>query len=259
MSYSEFLKKNIFKTDEFYSFNLLFKNLKQINRLNFKHIAILERSHIYFGKSIFSPLIHSQIKSLIDYNFYKKPDSRNGYQTKWLDKINFKFDHSEYLITDHIGEFDFDFKSIDCECLIIPNVLHHCSNFDKLVSYFSKKFPKLKYIYIFDSYLRENHQHPYDFARHNLSSLECILKKHSYNIYKQEETGNAFDAMLYIFSQSKKILGKSENIEIKNKINKLIPLLNKKKHYIKWRKLGRKYATLTTAYSVTFINNKTAN
>jgi len=50
-----------------------------------------------------------------------------------------------------------------------------------------------------------------------------------------------------------------KTIEIKNKINKLIPLLNKKKHYIKWRKLGRKYATLTTAYSVIFKNNKTAN
>ena len=50
--------------------------------------------------------------------------------------------------------------------LIITNALHHISNFDLMMKKICKIMPNLNKIYIYDSYLREGHQSPNDYARH---------------------------------------------------------------------------------------------
>ncbi len=250
MNYKTFAKKNIFKTDEFYQFNLLFNDIDKINKMNFKHIAILERSHIYNGFSIFSPLIRSKSVSIIDYQFSKMIKKRIGYQYKWIEKLEYKFLKSEFLIKDDLKKFIFNFKKIDCDLLIIPNVLHHCSDFKLLLKYLLKKMPYIKYIYIFDSYLREGHQHPFDYARHTPSSIEKIFSDLNIRTFKINKIGNAFDVLLYFISQSKVLLDNNENKNLKNKFNEIIPLLKSKRKSKKWEDLGRKYASLNSAYSI---------
>ena len=58
IEYEKFLKEKVFKTKEFYQFNLLFKDIKKLNKKNFKHGAILERSYMYDNRSIFIPLFN---------------------------------------------------------------------------------------------------------------------------------------------------------------------------------------------------------
>ena len=135
-------------------------------------------------------------------------------------------------------------------------MLHHCSNFSLLMDDLIKKMPKLKYLYIFDSYLRESHQFPDDFCRYTTSALDVLLADKGFkNIYKKE-IGNAFDAILYFISQSEKILEHKDNLQLKKIINKLIPLLKDKNNLKKWRGLRRKHASLSTAYSMFFKKNK---
>jgi len=255
MNYKNFLKKNIFKTDEFNQFNLMIDDFNKINKLNSKHIAILERTFIYSGYSIFSPLILSKKVSIIDYNFKNMKESRKGYQLDWIKNTKYKFIKSQYSIKDCLNDFKFSFKSIDCDFLMIPNVLHHCSDFTLLIKKIIIKFPNLKYIYIFDSPLREIHQYPYDFARHTPSSIENILIKSRFKKIYYKDIGNAFDVLLYFISQSKKILSNNENIKIKKQIDKIVPILRENRNLKKWQNLGRKHAKLYSAYSMIFKKN----
>ena len=44
IEYEKFLKEKVFRTDEYNQFNLLFEDIKKLNKQNFKHAVILERS-----------------------------------------------------------------------------------------------------------------------------------------------------------------------------------------------------------------------
>tara|TARA_Y100001970_G_C14119901_1_gene795684 strand:+ start:236 stop:1003 length:768 start_codon:yes stop_codon:yes gene_type:complete len=252
MIYKNFLKKNIFKTDEYDQFNLLFNDFEKINKMKLKHVMILERSHIYNGFSIFSPLIKTKTISVVDYRFKNISNNRVGYQYNWIKDSRYNFVKSKYLITDCFNSFNFNFKKNDCEFLLIPNVLHHCSDFQKMLKNLLKRLPKIKYIYIFDSSLRETHQYPFDYARHTPSSIKNIMFNFKFKNLSLKETGNAFDVLLYFISQSKKILANKENSYLNNQIKKIVPELKRKRKLKKWQNLGRKYAKLNSAFSMIF-------
>ena len=76
MNYKKFLNNDIFKIDEFNQFKLLINDFEKINKYNFLHIGIIERSYIYSGKSIFSPMIKSKNISVIDYQYINMANHR---------------------------------------------------------------------------------------------------------------------------------------------------------------------------------------
>ena len=47
----------------------------------------------------------------------------------------------------------------------------------KLIEIILSKSKKVKYFYIFDSYLREEHQEPNDYARFTISGLKHLMLK----------------------------------------------------------------------------------
>lgn len=251
--YIEFLKKNIFKTSEYLQFELLINDLHKISKKNSLHFAIIERSYLYGGRSIFYPLFEQSKKvTLFSYEFNKFEKSRKSTQINWIKKFDYNFKKYDYKIIDKIGDIDFNFKNKNCEFILIPNIVHHCSNFNQLITKIKKKFNKLKYIYIFDSSIRETHQFPYDFERQTPSSIDIIMKKNGLHKIYNKEIGNVFDVMLYVISQSKKILSNNLNDKINSKIKQLEPLLLEKRSNKKWRNLGRKYAKFYTAYSMIY-------
>lgn len=251
--YFEFLKKNIFKTNEYLQFELLLNDLKNIRKKKSVHYGIIERSYLYGGRSIFYPLFEKSKKvTIFSYEFSKFEKSRKSTQIDWIKKTNYNFKQFDYKVVDKIGKIEFNFKNKDCEFILIPNIVHHCSNFNQLITKIKKQFNKLKYIYIFDSSIRETHQFPYDFERQTPSSIDIIMKKNGLHKIYNEEIGNVFDVMLYVISQSKKILSNSSNNKINSKIRQLEPLLIEKRSSKKWRNLGRKYAKLYTAYSMIY-------
>ena len=91
MRYKRFLETKIFKIDEYYQFKLLIDDLYGINKYKFSHIAIIERSFIYSGKSIFSPIFKAKNISIIDYQFKSMQKSRKGLQAEWIEKENYNF------------------------------------------------------------------------------------------------------------------------------------------------------------------------
>jgi len=255
MNYKKFLNNDIFKIDEFNQFKLLINDFEKINKYNFLHIGIIERSYIYSGKSIFSPMIKSKNISVIDYQYINMANHRKGYQNDWIKNIDFNFLTANHKIVDCLNDFKFSFKNLDCDFLLMPNIIHHCSDFPLLIRKIIKIFPKLKFLYLFDSPLRETHQYPYDFARQTPNSIDNIMKKNSFKKVYSNDIGNAFDVLLYFISQSNKILEKKVNRKIFDNIKKIEPLLKKNRNQKKWQNLGRSYAKLFTAYSMIYKKN----
>ncbi len=251
--YINFLKNNIFKVDEYNQFNLLIDDFKIINSFRCKHFGLIERTYLYKGLSIFSPALDNRKKiTVFNYNFKNFLPKRVGTQYKWLKKSRYNFIHYHYDIIDEFNNFKFNFIDIKCDFIIIPNVVHHCSNFELLINLLVQKLPNLKYIYIFDSALRETHQFPYDFARQTPSSINSIMKKVNFKKIYYKEIGNAFDVILYFLSQSKTIINNSSNKKIKNITDQIIPLFKNKRNISKWKGLGRDYAKLYSAYSMIY-------
>ena len=252
-SYIQFLKEKIFKTEEYLQFNLLLKDLLKLKKYKCNHFGIIERSYLYDGLSIFSPIYNKKkIVTIFDYNFKNFNKNRIGAQKNWIGNYKFNFTESKYKIIDEIGKVKLNFKNIDCDIILIPNVVHHCSNFDELIKQIKIKFKKIKYIYIFDSPIRESHQYPYDFERQTPSSIDKIMKKYHFNKIYYNDIGNVFDVMLYIISQGRVILDKKENKNLSNQVNKLIPLLKNNRNKKKYQNLGRKHARMYSAYSMIY-------
>lgn len=253
INYEKFLKKNIFKTDEYFQFELLFKDFKKLNNIKYKHAAILERSYMYDNKSIFIPLLKKSKKNTsIDFKI-KNHKNRRSIQDSFLKDLKIDLPKSTFWIKDLENKFVSNFKTLDNDLLIIPNSLHHISNFNLMLSKIDILMPKLKYIYIFDSYLREGHQSPNDYCRYTTYSLISLLNLYKFKDINVRETGNVFDAILYLFSQSKELLKNKElkgiySVYNKDLKNKLLAERDKKK----WVGLGRKYAKMNTAYSILF-------
>lgn len=253
VEYEKFLKEKVFKTNEYNQFNLLFKDIKKLNKQNFKHGVILERSYMYDNLSIFTPLFKKNKKMTSINYLIKASNKRIGIQNKFIDNLNFNLEKSELWIKDNENSFTSNFKILDNDFLIIPNALHHISDFDLLMKKICRIMPNLKKIYIYDSYLREAHQSPNDYARHTIHSLKIIMKRYNFKSQDIKETGNVFDGILYLFSQSSVLLKNKELKNIKNIFEKYLKkdLINHRDKK-KWVSLGRKYATMTTAYSITF-------
>jgi hypothetical protein len=254
--YINFLKKNVFKIDEYNQFNLMFDDFKNFNKLNYKHCAILERNYMYNNKSIFAPLLDKKHKlTSIDFRI-DQSHKRIGIQNNFIKNINYKFIESEFYIQDLENKYSSNIKKLDNDLLLIPNSLHHISNLNLLMKKISILMPKLKYIYIFDSYLRESHQAPNDYCRYTTFALETLMKLYNYKSIKINETGNIFDAIMYLFSQSKNLLENKELKKIKLIYeNELMNELKKERIKKKWVLLGRKYAKMNTAYSIIFKKN----
>lgn len=250
--YSDFLKKEIFKVSEYHQFNLLFDSLSNFKYAENEHVAILERSYIYNGKSIFAGLVDAKDITIVDYKTEQSSD-RSGYQSSWVDNSNFEYPLASAFVKDTGQNHEIGFKSLNCETLLIPNVLHHCRDFPHLAEKLTAAMPDLQRIYIFDSYLRENHQNPDDFCRYTPSALSNAMEKLGFKTEKLEEIGNIFDAILYFISQANVVLEAPELSDLKTLVKgDLVPRLREIREDEKYRPLGRPFATASTAYAMTF-------
>lgn len=250
--YADFLRNEIFKTEEFAQFELMFSSLGGMDFAPGSHVAILERSFIYDGQSIFAGLVPAAQVTVIDYRPISAKD-RAGYQAGWIEASGYDYPRSTACILDTGTDHELDFEIMDCDTLLIPNVLHHCRNFPGLMQKLSSAMPKLKRVYLFDSPLRENHQAPDDFCRYTPAALEDALRPLEFTLSDLQETGNIFDAILYFISQAKVPLTAPELSDVKQLMDEtLVPRLREIRSDEAFRPLGRPYASATTAYAVTF-------
>jgi len=247
----KYLRKNVFKTEEYYQFELLFQQAREIEREAQGPVGILERAYIYNGKSIFSSIFSKITVEPIDYRPVSA-NERQGFQTTWIEQAGLKCQTAKSSVTDKGKKFCFKIKNKKLKTILIPNVVHHCRDLLSLIKGLKKCLPRLNKIYIFDSYIRECHQDPDDFCRYTPAALIKLLKLTGFRLQNRKETGNIFDCILYFISQAEKNLQYPENKILKNKIQKMIPLLKDKRKNIKYRALGRKHASAATAYAIKF-------
>lgn len=230
----------------------MFELFDSINTHTLGNIGLLERSFIYEGRSIFAPLLINNEPIIIDY-ITKSATERKGFQTAWLDKLDFTLPVATASIVDDGSVCSSSGLNIDINSLIIPNVLHHCRDFSSVLELIDGLNPNLEKIFIFDSYIREQHQYPDDFCRYTVPALDDTLSKFGFDRTEVSEYGNIFDGMLYLIEQARVILNNnSELFEIKNKLNEVAPLLESVSDLEEYRSLGRPYASYSSAYSVVF-------
>lgn len=252
-AYIDFLKQKIFKVSEYDQFELFFDELKNFLEPCSGEVAIVERSYIYGGRSLFAPLISTVAKPVvIDYR-PDSADSRSNYQGSWLDQSGFDFPQADQSVLDLGTGYRFSFNQLDSDTLLIPNVLHHCRDFRSLMSNMQAAMPDLKRVFVFDSYLREGHQTPDDFCRYTPSALESVMRALGFGRVTLRETGNIFDGLLYLISQARwQLENASELNDLRISIDAIVPQLRSIRRDERYRSLGRPHAFLSTAYAMTF-------
>lgn len=251
--YVEFLKKEIFKVEEYNQFKLLFESLGKLLETCSGEVVILERSYIYGGRSIFAPLVQEPACPIvIDYRPVSA-DTRSNYQGSWIENCGFEFPQATESVRDLGTGYCFSFESINADTLIIPNVLHHCRDFPGLMANLQAALPNLRRVFIFDSYLREAHQTPDDFCRYTPSALTLVMRAQGFGQVKLQETGNVFDGILYLISQARWLLENAPELaQLNQSIAEIIPRLRHIRDKECYRALGRPNAFLSTAYALSF-------
>lgn len=251
--YLQFLKTEIFKTEEYHQFNLLFDAALEFLSNTSGQVAILERSYIYGGRSLFAQLVSPASRAIvIDYRPLSA-ETRANFQGSWLDESEFSFQRAANSITDLGSDYHFSFERLDAQALIIPNVLHHCRDFPSMMKSLESLIPSLRHIFIYDSYLREGHQTPDDYCRYTPSALKCVMRELGFEESNLTETGNIFDGILYLLSQAEWQLETYKELsDLRSSLNSIVPRLRGIRSDPKYRFLGRPYAYLSTAYAMSF-------
>lgn len=252
-SYVDFLRHKIFKVAEYDQYELFFDAVGPFLEPCCGEVAIIERSYIYGGRSLFAPLVSAAARPVvIDYR-PESADGRSNYQGSWLDQSGFDFPQAAETVFDLGTGYRFSFNHLGSDTMLIPNVLHHCRDFPLLMSKMQAAMPDLRRVFVFDSYLREGHQTPDDFCRYTPSALESVMRALGFGKVTLRETGNIFDGLLYLISQARWQLDNAPELnDLRSSIDAIVPQLRMIRRDERYRLLGRPHARLSTAYVMTF-------
>lgn len=252
-AYVEFLKHEIFKVTEYDQFELFFDAVRPFLEPCCGEVAIVERSYIYGGRSLFAPLVPAVARAVVIDFRTKSADKRSNFQGSWLERSGFDFPHATETVIDSGTGYRLSFNHLDSDSLLVPNVLHHCRDFPSMMSSMQAAMPSLRRVFVFDSYLREGHQIPDDFCRYTPSALESVMRALGFDKVTLRETGNIFDGLLYLISQARWQLDNAPELnDLRSSIDAIVPQLRLIRRDERYRSLGRPHASMSTAYAMTF-------
>ena len=150
--YQSYLEDTVFKTNELGQFTILFDLFRYLNNSE-QNLAILERSYIFGGLSIFAGLAPDASPQIIDFR-PRSSKERTGFQQGWLDIEKFNFPRSTGEIVEHADEIIIQKDWMSSEALVLPNVRHHSFDLRRLIRTILLHSQTVKRVYFFDSYLR---------------------------------------------------------------------------------------------------------
>lgn len=247
--YVDFLQNSVFKTKEQGQFSILFELFDYIDRHE-NSLSILERSYIYDGMSIFAGLAPNTNPQVIDY-IPNQSSSRTGFQKSWLNECHFHFPRSTGEIIEKDSDIAVTKNWKGTEAFVLPNVIHHCCDLNLLLKEITSHGQLTERIYIFDSYLREEHQVPDDYCRYTPAAIDFIMKRIGYRKFWETEYGNVFDGILYLSQQAQVIVDSYQELsDIRNTLAVLNSQLQLVKNDKKYVTLGRKHARMVTSYAL---------
>ena len=243
------LRREVFFTEKKWPhFDILFKNIKQISKKLKRDSVIvsLERGNLYGNISLLAPFFENKKFISVDCSG-KEILKRGSYNKKYVSNkkiikipIDYHFDHKRIKLKKNLAD-----------CVIIPNLIHHINDHDKLFKQIKKILKKNGFLYIFEPLLRELHQIPEDYLRYTPYGLEYKLKKFGFKKFKSQVSGGPFTAIAYCWDQAlqyipKNIRDKKTKWFYKKHFKSLITMEKKYK-----KNLVRKNTSFPVSFSLT--------
>ena len=242
IQHENILRKEVFFVEKKWPhFDILFKNIKQISKRLKKNSVVvsLERGSLYGNISLFAPFFFNQKFISIDCSG-KKILKRGFYNKKYVSNekiIKIPIDH-------HFNHKNIKLKNNIADCIIVPNLIHHINDHNKLFVKIKKILKRNGFLYIFEPTIRELHQIPEDYIRYTPYGLEDRLKKIGFKRFEHEVSGGPFTAIAYCWDQALQYLPPS----LRNKKSKWFY----NKHFKSLIKLERKYKKNLVRKNTTF-------
>jgi SAM-dependent methyltransferase len=197
----DFLKEKFYKVETNWpQFKILFEELESVvNSISSeKKVLILERSYFYGGWTLFSPIFHKQKVVSIDC-VINNQDDRWGAQESWLEDdrcVKWRPD----FVNGISNLIDIESESIDY--VIVPNVVHHEKNQDKMFIEFSRVLKQGGKCLIFEGLVRELHHMPEDYVRYTHEGLKVMLEKHGLKFDSFKFGSGVFDVISYVWQNA---------------------------------------------------------
>ena len=246
----KYLRKELFLTDtKWPQYNLLFDDIKRLAKQfkKDKSIVFLERNLLYGGNSLFKPFFNLNHVTSVDCS-PKKTKKRGKYQFKYIKNKNII--KNEEFNKLHCDYRKIKLKSNFADLIIIPNLIHHVAEHDKLFQECSRILKKKGKLYIFEPTLREMHQNPDDFVRFTPNGLLNVLNKNKFKKNLVKTVGGAFTASIYCLNQAIQFLPKKEKTKFNHLVSKNFfkKMVNYEKKYT--INLSRRNVSFPTAFSL---------
>ena len=208
----DFLNEKIFQTEKKWPhFKGMLNDIKKIAQdINEDdEVAILERSYIYGGSSLFAPLFTNGNLNLIDCQTLTAAE-RGGYQANWTDDDRCIKIASQYKAPITSTEL----PSNSQDYIIIPNVVHHVRDQDAMFKEFERILKPGGRGYIFEALVRELHQKPDDYIRYTPWGFEYMFEKSGLKMKEFTPVGGPFEAISYCWIQAVQYLPEEKRKEM---------------------------------------------
>ncbi len=241
------LINNVFFTNSKWPhFDLLINDIKKLSKKKeFKKILSLERGNLYGSISLFAPYFSKKKFISIDCST-KKILKRGSYNKKFVQNNQLiKIPITKYNSHEKI---EIPKKSIDL--IIIPNLLHHIYDYEKLFKQCKSFLKKNGSLYIFEPLIRELHQKPDDYFRFTPFGIKKLLHNLGFKKIAINYNGGPFTAAAYCLDQALQYIPKNKKKKYKKifNINQISKLKKMDKNYKK--NLIRKHTSFPVSFSV---------
>ena len=244
--HEKILRNEIFFTEtKWPHFNLLFEDIKKLsNKLpKNKTVVSLERNRLYGGISLFAPFFK---QNFISIDCFTKNLFKRGAYNKHLTKNN--------KLLKIYNNYSFHYKNIKlrknlADLVIIPNLIHHIEDLNKLILQTRKILKPNGLIYIFEPLIRELHQEPEDYVRFTPYGLKGKLKRKGFERFNIQYDGGPFTATAYCWDQALQYMPKKMRVKKLKWLNKNILYLKKLDKKYK-KNLVRKNTTFPMSFSL---------
>jgi len=206
-SHIDFLKEKFYQVEtKWPQFKVLFEELSDLAQVipSGKKVLILERAYFYGGWTLFAPIFHKQNVISIDC-FIDNKDNRWGEQQSWLED-----DRCIKWRPDFANEISnlVDIESGSIDYVIVPNVVHHEKNQDKMFQEFSRVLKKDGKCMVFEGLVRELHHMPDDYVRYTHEGIRVMFEKNGLKFDSYKFGSGVFDVIAYVWQNAFEYLPK---------------------------------------------------
>ncbi|HEV7372050.1 class I SAM-dependent methyltransferase [Arenibaculum sp.] len=207
------LVEHVFETEtKTPHFGLLLRDLRRLSsELPEGAVVVsLERTLLYGGVSLFAPYFAGKRLEIVDCS-PPSADERGAYNAAMVNRPDFI--QVRYTRRAPIEETGLDSASADL--VIVPNLVHHVADQDKLFGEMARILKPGGRAYVFEPILRELHQIPDDYLRYTPYGVQQMFRKVGLEPEGFEIDGGPFTAIAYCWIQALQHFppGKREEME----------------------------------------------